>query len=353
MITFPFFLSRFWFLWRQYLTDRDRPDLDHLRNLTDPDRFLWSMLPHAARTFGPCMLLLPQHKAKAAAVGYLYCRCLDTYEDLAPEPGPLLKAFAQRFDEPTPTLAPTLSSPRICDARDEGHLLLVDCIDRIDAVYATLARSHRTAIVRCVNDMARGMQDRSCSNPGDLLTYCRAVIGFPVVFALELLLERDLDRDERETSMRVGEMVQLANVSRDIEKDLERGVVYDRRLLESNDGDTIHAVRKDMLHAALLRATDYRRLMEILRQPRIHLGRASALLMLLFTNRYYDDCARRLGYDGWSTVQSTLGLFAKVLPATFSFRYAMRVAANVEDDMARFCRTSLPPKSDADSIQQR
>ena len=228
----------------------------------------------------------------------------------------------------------------------------MDCIDRIDAVYTTLSLSHRAAIARCVNDMARGMQDRSCSNLGELLAYCRAVIGYPVVFALELLLERDLGGDERETAMRVGEMVQLANISRDIEKDLERGVVYDRRLLESNDYSTIHAVRKDMLHAALLRASDYRRLMEILRQPRIQLGRASALLMLLFTNRYYDDCARRLGYDGWSTVQSTLGLFARVLPAAFSFRYAMRTTVNVEYDMARFCRTIIPPKSDGDCIQQ-
>ena len=65
--------------------DRDRPALDGLRRQGDPDAFLWQILPHAARTFSACIALLPPRLARAAAVGNLYCRILDTYEDQHPD----------------------------------------------------------------------------------------------------------------------------------------------------------------------------------------------------------------------------------------------------------------------------
>ena len=40
----------------------------------------------------------------------------------------------------------------------------------------------------------------------------------------------ELSEREREDAMRVGEMVQLANITRDIEKDLRRGIAYDLAL---------------------------------------------------------------------------------------------------------------------------
>ena len=105
----PFFIRRPWLMLSQWLTDRDRPDLEALRAIRDPDKFLWAILPHAARTFASCITLLPPDKARAAAVGYLYCRSLDTYEDLAPEPEKLLEIFGRRFEDRTPTTPGSVS----------------------------------------------------------------------------------------------------------------------------------------------------------------------------------------------------------------------------------------------------
>ena len=320
----------------QWLTDRERPDLEALRATEDPEKFLWAILPHAARTFASCITLLPPDKARAAAVGYLYCRSLDTYEDLAPEPEQLLDLFGRRFEHETLSPAPRLEEPFIQDIRDRTHLLLLECMDRVDAVYECLSRPQREAVARCVHQMSGGMKERRAHSDGDVLAYCRAVIGYPVVFSLELLLERQLQPEETETAMQVGEMVQLANITRDIEKDLSRGVVYDRRLSTDSDAQSIRVVREDLMRMAIDRAPAYRQLMEMLELPRFQLGRASALLMLLFTSRYYEDCARQLGYGGWSASRSTMDLFAQVFPAAFSHRYALRAARHVERALAGF-----------------
>jgi len=336
----PFTLRRPWLILSHWLTNRDAPDLDRLRRIADPERFVWAILPHAARTFAACIALLPSRKARAAAVGYLYCRCLDTYEDLAPEPGPLLDAFAARFESDPPGPAPRLADPRVQDVRDRSHLLLVECIDRVDAVYRTLSAEHRRSIVRCVRAMASGMR----RGKREILSYCRTVLGNPVVFGMELLLDRGLDERETETAMRVGEMVQLANITRDIEKDQARGVVYDERLKGGAGGATVRAVREDLVRLALERAPDYRRMIWMLRRPRLHLGRASALLMLLFTSRYYDRCARRLGHEGWDETRSTLGLLARTFPASFSHGYALRVARAIELNMSAGAELAPTPR---------
>ena len=336
-----FFFQRPWLILSQWLTNRDQPNLERLRATTDPESFLWAMLPHAARTFSPCILLLPRDKARAAAVCYLYCRCLDTNEDLSPTSGPSVTAFAARFTERPPKKLPPLENPKIQDLRAESHLLLLNCIERVDAVYSSLDPVPQEAIARCVREMSIGMQQRRDDSMEDMLSYCRSVIGVPVVFALELMLERKLDSNERETAMRVGEMVQLANICRDIEKDLSRGVVYDARLRNAVDNETIRKVREDMVRIALARVSAYRQLMEMLEPPRFQLGRASAVLMLLFTNRYYDACVRQLGYEGWYAVRSSAELFASVFPSVFSYRYTMRLVRSIEKTINLFCKTYL------------
>ena len=74
-------------LWRGLTAKRDTPDLDRLNAETDPESFVWSILPHAARSFAASIVALPRRKGRAAAVAYLYCRMLDTYEDLYPSGG--------------------------------------------------------------------------------------------------------------------------------------------------------------------------------------------------------------------------------------------------------------------------
>ena len=133
----PFALRRPWLLVRGTLTDRHRPDLRGLAAIEDPEQFVWAVLPHAARSFATSILMLPAAQARAAAVGYLYCRMLDTYEDLS-EPGQAavaLAAFSARMEdltEPPP-------SPDLCrDDRDRAHVLLVERCHLVDRVFESL-----------------------------------------------------------------------------------------------------------------------------------------------------------------------------------------------------------------------
>src|SRR6266576_3401517 len=97
----PFWIRRPFLILRDLVTSRDNPDLAALARIEDPEAFVWAILPHAARTFSACIALLPERSALAAAVAYLYCRMLDTYEDLVPDPAArvgALRAFAERLD---------------------------------------------------------------------------------------------------------------------------------------------------------------------------------------------------------------------------------------------------------------
>jgi phytoene/squalene synthetase len=341
---------RAWLLWAGARLDRDRPDLDGLARLDDAERFLWRILPHAARTFAACIALLPTEVARAAAVGYLYCRILDSYEDLHPDPDQrdrALAAFASRFEDGTPPPAPDLpaidgSSIGGIDARDAAHLLLVRRCHLVDRVWENLPAGQRLAVRDVVADMAAGMrwagrlfvdQGGVLVDDTQLLRYCRHVIGHPVVFTLRLLRGNRPDAALTEESMRVGEMVQLANVTRDIEKDLRRGIAYHPELRawlgsEAPDATAVASVREHLLRLALARAPAYR---AVLAAADVGgLPRTSALLMLLFTERHYRGCARRVGWSSWRGSDSWRALLLRAAPALLSPAYAHRVCRSVE-----------------------
>mgnify|MGYP003578062650 CR=1 FL=1 len=109
---------------RDLLTSRERPNLDRLAAIEEPEAFIWAILPHAARTFSACIALLRARSALPAAVAYLYCRMLDTYEDLvgardAREES--LRQFAARLDAAergTLASAPPIEAPLDRDDRD-------------------------------------------------------------------------------------------------------------------------------------------------------------------------------------------------------------------------------------------
>ena len=107
----PFALRRPWLLVRGAVADRDQPDLDHLAAIDDPLDFVWAILPHVARTFATSILMLPAAQARTAAVAYLYCRMLDTYEDLGDDADreAALEMFAARMKtlEPPPPVPTT------------------------------------------------------------------------------------------------------------------------------------------------------------------------------------------------------------------------------------------------------
>ncbi|MEK7402105.1 MAG: squalene/phytoene synthase family protein [Gemmatimonadota bacterium] len=356
----PFWLRRHVLLLRNLLANRERPHLVALARIDDPEDFVWAILPHAARTFSACIALMPRRSALPSAVAYLYCRMLDTYEDLVRSPKEReasLRAFAGRMSTTDAALlpAPPVVAAADSDERDRAHLLLVQRAHLVDRVFVTFDQATREIIRDLVRDMAEGMcwssatfhaQGGVLTSEAQLSAYCRHVLGNPTVFGIRILRLHygqplTLTDAEREDAMLVGEFVQLANVTRDIEKDLRRGIAYDAALKpdlgrELSDPDLIRRcsdARERLLRSALSRAGAYTRAISSIRLPNVSVARAAAVLMLLFTERYYRACARRVGLPVWKGPESTLALLARSLPAAFSERIGVAEMERAESEL--------------------
>lgn len=340
-----FALLRPWFFLRGLMARRDRPDLDRLRAIEDPERFVWAILPHAARTFAPSIVGLPYRRAIVAAVGYLYARMLDTYEDLerssdAKMAG--LAGFAGRFRAPTPTPAPPLADARLGDDRDLLHVLLLERCHVVDRVFTGLDSADRLRIVSMIEAMAADMQEfvrrfadqgGRLADDGQIEQYCHAVIGHPIVFTLRTLLGEQAAVRAHEDAMDLSVLIQLANITRDIEKDLARGIAYHPGLDPSRPAadDEVAAARRYLVGLALGYLPTYRRLVDDLRLSPISLARGSAVLMALHTDRHYRAMAGRCGMVGWSGRDATVAIWASALAGIVSSRWTARVLRRIEE----------------------
>lgn len=343
-MSLPFALRRPWLLLRGARADRDRPDLAHLAAIDDPMTFVWAILPHAARTFATSILMLPAAQARTAAVAYLYCRMLDTYEDLSADTDreAALAAFAARMATLEPPPAPPMTAR---DRRDQVHLLLIDRCHLVDRVFATLPEADRRRATRLVQAMAVGMAwaSRRFAEQGGVLVdsdqlsrYCHFVIGEPILFTLLLVGKAPLTTEQRHDALAAGELIQLANITRDVERDLARGIGYHPSLLphlgSTDAAGPVREARRSLMAHALRRAPSYRRLAEQFNAGRFSLARGSAVLMLLHTDRHYRWCARRIGQPDWRGPDRTGTIVLQSLAAAFSKRWSRRVMRRVEQD---------------------
>ncbi len=333
--------------------------------MSDPEAFVWTILPHAARTFAPCITVLPAELARTAAVAYLYCRILDSYEDLIAQPAEreaALATFSRRFrltNGASPQPAPAIDAGRARDARDQTHVVLVNRCHLVDEVFRTLAPHARQNIIELVESMATGMiwSSRAFEEQGGVLRdgdqlsrYCRNVIGLPFLFAVRLLYQQrtgssTVSEQLRDDCLRAGEMVQLANVTRDIEKDLRRGIAYHPVLqadLGRSDLDDpllqkrIRQVREELLVQAVAMAPAYERMMRAMPFRAVSLARASGVLMLLFTDRYYRSCARLAGRAPWPGPRSTISLILLSAGPVFSARWSNKTVRRITESFLRF-----------------
>jgi hypothetical protein len=166
------------------------------------------------------------------------------------------------------------------------------------------------------------------------------VIGHPALFTLDQLAEREIPGEAREDALLVSEMIQLANVTRDIERDLERGVSYHPALKPylGTRGEgagvqtVIRGVREEYLAMALGRAPAYRRLFEGLNLGGTAPVRIAAVLMLLFTDLHYRGCALRTGHLPWPGPNGRLQVVARSVPAMMSPSWAAHTIRRVEQD---------------------
>ncbi len=314
--------------------------------------FVWAILPHAARTFASSILMLPAPQARTAAVAYLYCRMLDTYEDLGgtTDREAALEMFAARITTLEPP--PPVPSPTARNDRDRVHLLLLERCQLVDRVFAALPDADRQAVTELVQAMADGMvwSARRFAEQGGVLVdaeqlsrYCHYVIGEPVLFTLLLVRKTELTAEQHRDALAASELIQLANITRDVERDLARGIGYHPSLLPYlGSTDAIAPVRNArgrLMAQALPHAPAYRRLAEQLATERFSLARASAVLMLLHTDRHYRWCARRIGHPGWRGPRRTVTIMLASFLAGISRSWSQRIMRRVEQDFLSAAET--------------
>ncbi len=331
--------------------DRDAPDLERLARIDDPERFCWKVLPYVARTFAVSISLLPHEEAQAAAVAYLYARMLDSYEDMLSDSAATREAllgFARRFGAVSMERPPALPMATARDRRDQVYALLVDRCPLIDEVFLDVKPVHRADIVSLVDRMAQGMvwasetferQGGALVSDDQVLRYCRIVIGEPSHFVLRLVAGRPLTELESQEANRVSEMIQLANITRDIERDLSRGVAYHPALVPylHNGASTgaEPAIRRARLHLTLLalqRARSYRRLQESLPHAATGPNRAAAVAMLGFTEAHYRRQEALLTPEG-GRPPSNGRVVATALAAGLSSRWASKSLQSSEGSL--------------------
>jgi phytoene/squalene synthetase len=296
--------------------NRRQPPYSKLSAINEPERFLWHILPHAARTFSFSIIFLPRRMRKTLAVAYLYCRMLDTYEDLLPgiqAKERALRSFIQRFaDAGGPGSAPVLDPTLSADPRESTHILLVNRADLIDLIFNELPDLHQQAIRRLVQRMGEGMiwssrvfgeQHGILCSPEQLSRYCWHVLGTPILFADEMQrLDQGLPVEVGNARLRscavVGEVIQLANITRDIERDYERGIYYHPDLPGFSGIDReqrIRDVRSQLVLRALRLSSEFRPFVESIPAPRVSLARGAAVLLVITTIAYYIGAAKKAG----------------------------------------------------------
>ena len=188
--------------------------------------------------------------------------------------------------------------------------------------------------------------------PDQLDQYCDDVIGEPARFAVSLMVPEPLSAPLTEQISRVSEFIQLANITRDIERDLLRGVAYHPSLLPclgrpaSESVDTVRAVRKELLVRALHRAPAFTGLMKELPLPAFSPARGSAVVMLMFTDRYYRGCAVKAGQAPWRGSDSTLWIVWSSVLGVISSRWTRRVAHRIEGRMLAAAEDIAAGRSD-------
>lgn len=329
------------------LANRRQPPLSKLREIRDPEKFLWHILPHAARTFSLVIVFLPPRMRRTLAVAYLYCRMLDTYEDLLPtvaEKQRALQCFIDRFRNPENLKrAPTLDASLTTDLRESTHLLLVNRADLIDRNFDCLNRHQQEAICRLVRRMGEGMiwssqifaeQNGVLRTPGQLSRYCWHVLGTPILFADEVQrLDQGLAPEVGDARLRscavVGEVIQLANITRDLEKDFERGIFYHPQLSALNGSgheQCIREVRSQLVLRAIRRFREFPNFFESIPAQRISRARGAAMLLIITTYAYYWRAAQKVGlpaFDHRQRITRFNGTFTWI-KCIFSRRAASR-----------------------------
>ena len=249
---------------------------------------------------------------------------LDTYEDLLPtlpQKESALKHFISRFDNPSDLKsAPALDPALTADPQESTHVLLVNRAAHVDHHFDLLAPSQQAAICRLVRRMGEGMiwasrvldkQDGVLQTTGQLSRYCWHVLGTPILFADEMQrLDQWLSPQIGEARLRqcavVGEVIQLANITRDLEKDVRRGIFYHPQLRgaeRSGRDQCIREVRAQLVLRALRGFRQFPPFFNAIPAAPVSRARGAAMLLIITTYSYYWRAAQKAGLPAFDKQQ--------------------------------------------------
>jgi len=100
-------------------------------------------------------------------------------------------------------------------------------------------------------------------------------------------------------------------------------------------GRTVREVREHLVRLALSRAPAYRRLVTAARFRPISETRGAAVMMLLFTSRYYRSAMSAIGRQPWPGPTDVWSLYLSAALGAIWPGWARRVIARVERDFLR------------------
>ena len=244
-------------VYRCVFKDRHNFDIRQLEKIEEDRTFVYEILPHVARAFSLSIVVLPDQLSIPAALGYCYCRVLDTFEDMLVDPVMRRSAL-----QTTARLLKKIAHGKNCDAelrrismyetflvktkkKDEAYCLLVREVRRINRVFSNQDDAVKMMTYLLVKKMSKGM----IKNTGDykenngnitdkkIRQYCKSVLGYPLLYICQLVQWHNGNPDylhikHKKEITDFSQFIQLANITRDIEEDLLNNVVYHNLLLD-------------------------------------------------------------------------------------------------------------------------
>lgn len=249
-------MNKIQLVYRCIFKDRHNFNIQQLEKIKQDNIFIYEILPYVARSFALSIVVLPDQLSIPAALGYCYCRILDTFEDMLVDPVMRQSALqttrymlkkiidGNNYNNELDNICYYESELVKTKKKDEAYCLLVREIYRINRVFSKQDSAVKKMIYILVKKMSKGM----IKNTGDykennnnitdkkIRQYCKSVLGYPLLYVCQLIQWYNgnpyyLHVKHKKEIIYFSQFIQLANITRDIEEDLLNNVVYHNLLL--------------------------------------------------------------------------------------------------------------------------
>lgn len=224
-----------------------------------PLPFCHEILPHVSRTFALTIPELPRQLRDEVCIAYLLCRVADTIEDHQsldlPTRSQLFRLLTRLLTNPMDKIAWGRFRRLWPGVAHEGYNRLVSHLPLVLRSFGELPRRTRRYIRACVEEMVSGMAryaghgtaknpHRPCRDFDQLENYCHYVAATVGGLLTRLFhpaftgASTPPSSELLEQGRRFGLALQLTNVLKDYQGDLDRGIAFlPPEALEERDGE--------------------------------------------------------------------------------------------------------------------